>query len=84
MAKGKGQDMAVIVEIPVSDRDTGGFLDQLARHVDVALTPKREKARIGLRRLHRGLFNTAQTSSGKFVVSRSDAIVWLLEHIADA
>ena len=71
------------IDIPLCDSDRGGYLDDLARHVDAALS-SRNKAKIGLRRLYRGLFNTARMDNGNFVVYRSDAIIWLLEAIADA
>jgi len=73
----------VIVEVPVVDESRGGYLDTLPLHAEAALSNRR-KAQEGLRRLHRAIHSTEKMSNGKFVVHRSDAIVWLLERIADA
>lgn len=73
----------VVIEVPIMDAAQGGYLDTLALHANTALSNRR-KAQEGLRRLHRAIHNAQQMVNGKYVATRSDAIVWLLERIADA
>jgi len=73
----------VVIEVPVMDANQGGYLDNLALHANTALSNRR-KAQEGLRRLHRAVHNRQQMANGKYVANRSEAIVWMLELIADA
>jgi hypothetical protein len=74
----------VLIEAPVDDVMTGGYVDQLPRYISGTGLSRNKLAQEGLRRLYRGLRERAKLSTGSVVKSNSQAVQWVLERIAEA
>lgn len=73
----------VIIRIPIGD-ESAEDLGPLPRFISGMGLTRNELAKQGLRRLHRALAGRVKTSLGAVVESRSQAVHWVLERIAEA
>ena len=74
----------VVVEVPVDDALTGGYMDKLPRYISGMGLSRNTLAQRGLQRIHRALYKRAKLSTGRLVERNSQAVQWVLERIAEA